>query len=80
MRRNKKGQSLVESAFILLVFVFVFVGILDFGQFLYFHQSLTERVRIAARYGAVHTYTDGVAAVNVAIYNNPGGTLSLIHI
>jgi Flp pilus assembly protein TadG len=76
MRKNEKGQGLIESAFVLIVFLFVLLGILDFGQFLYFHQSLTERVRAAARYGAVHTYTDGVASVNVALYNDPAGSVN----
>jgi len=71
---NERGQSLVESVFVLLTFIFTFVGILDFGQFLYFHQSLTERVRAASRYGAVHTYTDGTEAINVAIFNDPAGS------
>src|SRR5687767_4011287 len=75
MQRNRKGQGLVESAFVLLVFVFVFLGILDFGQFLYFHQSLTERVRVATRYGAVHTYTDGMSVIDVEINTTPSGTV-----
>jgi Flp pilus assembly protein TadG len=58
----------------LLIFVPVLFGIVDFGQFLYLHQSLSERVRAAARYGAVHTYTDGSAIANVAIYNDPSGS------
>ena len=75
MRKRKQGgQALVESALILLIFVPVLFGILDFGQFLYLHQSLSERVRAAARYGAVHTYTDGSDIVNVAIYNDSTGS------
>jgi Flp pilus assembly protein TadG len=75
-RKRQSGQALVESSLILLIFLVVLLGILDFGQFLYFHQSLTERVRAAARYGAVHAYTDGTDSVNVAIYNDPTGTVN----
>ena len=72
-RKRQRGQAIVESALTMLIFLPVLIGILDFGQFLYFHQSLTERARAGARYGAVHTFGDGSEAVNVAIYNNPAG-------
>lgn len=72
IKRNKqRGQALVESALVLMIFVPVLLGIADFGQLIYFHTSLTERARAAARYGAVHTYSDGLAIRNVAVYNNP---------
>jgi len=72
---------MIESALIMLIFVPVLVGIADFGQLIYFHSSLTERARAAARYGAVHTHTDGLAIKNVAAYDNPSpadGTNPLI--
>jgi Flp pilus assembly protein TadG len=72
-RNRERGQAIVESGLILMVFLPVLIGIFDFGQFLYLHQSLAERVRAAARYGAVHTYTDGSDSVNLAIYNDPAG-------
>lgn len=72
-RKGERGQAFVETGLVMLIFLPVIFGIMDFGQFLYLHQSLSERVRAAARYGAVHTYTDGSAAVNVAIYNDPNG-------
>ena len=65
---------MLESALVLLIFLVVLIGIVDMGQFLYFHQSLTERARVAARYGAVHVYSSpGLDIQNVAIYNDPGG-------
>ena len=73
-RGSQRGQAVVESALIMLIFLPVLIGILDFGQFLYFHQSLTERARAAARYGAVHTYSGGSDSANVAVYNDPAGT------
>jgi len=73
-RKRQSGQAVVESALIMLVFLPVLIGIMDFGQFLYFHQSLAERARAAARYGAVHTYSDGSDSANVAVYNDPAGT------
>ena len=72
---------MLESALCLMIFVPVLMGIADFGQFVYFHSSLTERARAAARYGAVHVYSDGTAIQNVAVYNDPSpatGTASLL--
>src|SRR5260370_23348063 len=72
-RQNQRGQAFVESGLIMLIFLPVLIGIMDFGQFLYLHLSLTERTRAAAHYGAVTTYTDGSDIANVAIYNDPAG-------
>jgi Flp pilus assembly protein TadG len=58
--------------FLLLAFV---MGMLDFGQYMYFHQSLSERARAAARYGAVNPI-DRIGIQNVAVYNNPLGAAS----
>jgi Flp pilus assembly protein TadG len=49
---------MVEAALILFVFITFIVGTLDFGQYLYFHQSLTERARAALRYGGSISGTD----------------------
>src|SRR3954454_10166914 len=70
---RRRGQSLLENALVLIVLATFLIGILDFGQFLYFHQSLTERARAAARYGAVNP-TDTIGIQNVAVYNDPAGT------
>jgi Flp pilus assembly protein TadG len=72
-RNKRSGQALIESGLIMMIFVPVMIGIMDFGQFLYFHQSLTERTRAAARYGAVHTF-NATEIANVAIYNDSTGT------
>lgn len=73
-RKNQRGQALVESGLVMLVFLPVFIGIMDFGQFLYLNQTLWERTRVAARYGATTTYTSpGTDIVNMAIYNDPAG-------
>jgi Flp pilus assembly protein TadG len=73
-RQNQRGQALVESGLVMLVFLPVLIGVMDFGQFLYLHLSLTERTRAAAHYGAITTYTDGSDIVKVAIYNDPTGS------
>ena len=69
MRRKKqRGQAIVEGALTLLTFVALLIGILDFGQVIYFHQTLTERARAAARYGAVNPNATS-AIQNVAVFN-----------
>ena len=67
-RRKQRGQAIVEGALTLLTFAALLIGILDFGQVIYFHQTLTERARAAARYGAVNP-TATSAIQNVAVFN-----------
>jgi Flp pilus assembly protein TadG len=64
---------MIESGLILMVFLPVLIGIMDFGQFLYYQTSLTERTRAAARWGAVNTF-DATGIANVAIYNDSTGS------
>jgi len=76
-RRKQSGQAIVETALILLIFLVVLIGIVDFGQFFYFYQSLTDRARAGARYGSVHACSDLATcpeAVNYTIYNDPTNT------
>ncbi len=47
---------MLEGALTLTTVIFMLVGVLDFGQFLYLHQALTERVRGVARTGAIANY------------------------
>lgn len=59
---------MVETALVLLIFLMLLIGVIDFGQVMFFHQSLVERARAAARYGAIHP-TDTTGIQNVAVYN-----------
>ena len=69
-RNKERGSLLVESALVLLAFVLIVVSVFDFGQVLFLHQSITERVRAALRYGTVNSY-DGAAIQNYVIYGQP---------
>lgn len=75
---RRKGQALVESALTLLVFLTMLFGIIDFGQYLYFQQTLTERARAAARVAVLDpTQVDRIK--NVALYNSyTAGTSPLL--
>jgi Flp pilus assembly protein TadG len=73
--KNRRGQGLVESGLVMMIFLPVLIGIMDFGQFLYLHQALTDRTRAATRWGAVNTYANsGLNVCNVALYNDPNGS------
>ena len=81
MRRSRhRGSTLVEGSIVLLLFMVIFVGILDMGQVLFFHHFLNERVRTGVRYAVVHAY-DTAAIKNVVAYNSsvtpPAGTSGL---
>ena len=66
--RAERGSAMVESALILLTFFVLLIGTIDFGQVMFFHQSLVERARSAVRYGVTNpTNTAGIK--NMAVYN-----------
>ena len=58
---------MVETSLILMVFLLMVFSIFDFGQVLFLHQSITERVRDALRYGTVNRY-DADAIRNYVMY------------
>jgi|KBSSwiStaDraftv2_1062776.scaffolds.fasta_scaffold2303241_2 Flp pilus assembly protein TadG len=72
-RSRQKGQAFVEAGLILFIFLTFLIGTLDFGQYLYFHQSLSERARAALRYGITNV-ADRTGIKNMAVYNDPAGT------
>jgi Flp pilus assembly protein TadG len=67
--RASKGSVIVETALVFLVFASMLLGAFDFGQFLFIHQSLVERARYAARWGAINDPTDGTSITNMVLYN-----------
>lgn len=72
-RNGERGQAMIESALTIVMFLTLLIGVLDFGQVLYFQQSLVERARAAARYGAIRP-TQTTQIQNVAVYNSPAPT------
>jgi Flp pilus assembly protein TadG len=73
--RNKRerGSAIVEGALILMILLTMLVGIVDFGQFLFIHQTLTERAREAVRYGIVNDPTNSALIQNVVLYGQASG-------
>ena len=66
-RLKPRGQSLVESALILTAFMGMLVGMAGVAESLFVRQTLADRARMAARWGALHSY-DPDAIRAVALY------------
>jgi TadE-like protein len=67
--RRRRGNTLVESALVMVVFLAILIAIADFGQVLFFHQSIVERVRAGLRWGSIHAY-DETAIKNYILFNS----------
>lgn len=64
-RRDRRGQTLVEFALILPIFVLVLVGIFDFGRAVYAYNTISNASREAVRLAIVDQNT--TAIVNKAV-------------
>ncbi len=73
-KKNQRGQTLVESALVILVLIATLLGIVDFGQVLFFHQTLAERARAGVRWAAVASPLNTDQVKNYVVYNNSAGT------
>ena len=78
MRRNQRGQSLVEGTLVMLVFFALLLGVVDFGQVLFAHQSLTERARAAVRWGSLHPEGGPEPVRNMVLYGTPEASASMV--
>ncbi len=54
--RRQAGQSLIESALILTAFMGLIIGMAGIGQLLFVRETLADRARMAARWGALNNY------------------------
>src|SRR5690349_10832023 len=68
-RGRSRGQSLVEATLVLLVFFAFLLGVIDFGQVIFAHQSLVERVRSSVRWSVVHPWQGNDPVINLVLYN-----------
>jgi TadE-like protein len=55
--RRTRGQALVEFAFVLVPFLLLLYGIIEFGRYVYTVQVLNNAAREGARYAIVHGST-----------------------
>lgn len=69
--RRQSGQSLVETALVLLLFLCTLIAAVDFSQLLFTHQMLVERVRSGLRWGMINPWDGtGDAVANVIMYKH----------
>lgn len=65
--RSRRGQSVVESALVLAAFMGLLVGMAAIGESLFVRQTLADRARMAARWGALNAF-DSAAIRRVVLY------------
>ena len=76
-KRSEAGQSIIESALVLVVFLSLLFAVIDCGLVLVAHQSLVERTRAAVRWGVVHPWDGtGEQIANWILYDQPTEPLS----
>jgi len=73
-RSRQRGSVFVEMSMIFMILVCLLVGTLDFGQFLFIHQMLTERARSAVRYGVTTSPIDTTGVQNIVLYGQTTGS------
>jgi Flp pilus assembly protein TadG len=56
-----------------VLYLMILFSVFNFGYIMYFHQTLQDRARAAARYGALNP-TDTTGMRNVALYYDPAGS------
>ena len=69
-RNRRRGSAMVESAFAFIVFCCLLLGAFDFGQILFVHQALTERVRWAVRWGIAQDTVNTANIKNMILYRS----------
>ncbi len=64
MSKARTGAAMVEMAFVLVIFLMLFMGIIEYGRYYYLVQMANNAVREGARYSVVHT-GDGTTVTQV---------------
>ncbi len=91
-RRNRQqaGQSLVEMAFVFVLFFLLLIGVLEFGRAVWTYNTIIQSTREGARWAVTNaratynlgTYTvngaDLTAVKNIVAYGSPGGTEPIV--
>jgi Flp pilus assembly protein TadG len=73
-RRKRRGQTLVEFALILPIFLLVLIGIFDFGRAVYYYNSLSNAAREAVRVAIVDQNTTAITDTAVSHASSVGVT------
>ena len=70
-RSARSGQTLVEFALVLPVFVMLMFGLLDVGRYVYMNSVLSQAAREGARVAAVEAYWIGSADLGCGTADGP---------
>src|SRR5688500_10660721 len=74
--QGRSGQTLVEMALVMPLFVMVLVGIIVLGTGVFYQQQLANAVREGARFAAVHSASAScptVSTLDPILSAQPGG-------
>ncbi|NLG50922.1 MAG: pilus assembly protein [Chloroflexi bacterium] len=71
--RGERGATLVEYALVLLVFLTLVFGIMEFGRVIFLYSALTNAAREGARYGIVPPHNAAAAAARAQEYARDAG-------
>ena len=74
IKRNRKGQALIETALVLILLLVIFLGIAEFSRAWYTKNSLKNAVRQGARVVAVTPNTPTVFTTSFSCISGPSGT------
>ncbi len=79
-KRDERGVQLVELAVMLPILLLLFAAIAEFGRFYYEYTTLAKGARAGVRFLATARTNglDDLAAKNLVVYGNEGGTGSPI--
>lgn len=68
---SSNGQSLVEFALVLPIFLLMVLGLIDIGRFVYLNSTLSQAAREATRVAAVEAFWVGKADPNCNAVGGP---------
>jgi Flp pilus assembly protein TadG len=71
LREGKKesGNTIIESALALVVFLMMLFGIMDLGRMVWTYNTLSQAARVDARYAIVHGNASGSVASSSDVSN-----------
>ena len=74
--RRTRGQSLLEMAFVVLIFLFLLFGIIEFGRALWTYNTIVQATRAGARWAVVNVQSNSDTAnktkvQNMVVYGDP---------
>jgi Flp pilus assembly protein TadG len=75
LRRNsQRGQTLVEFALAVMLFLTLLFGIIEFGRALWSWNTIVQATRAGARFAVTSDPTNDTAIKNWVVYHNAAGT------